>query len=251
MSKRNLLIVHGSGLIRHRLKSFILSELDDIAVFEACSSKDAVKKCQEQRYEILVCSKELPDASGLAFYKKIQAMPDQKDISVVFITSTGTRENIKELEEQGVTHYLVFPFTSKELRDKVNLVCDPRRWRTNERVYIPDVKAIIHSNYDENYEDIEASVINMSLSGIACDFVCNDEHSNILAGTTITIKFPSEYNKLQVKNLPCKFLRLNVLSWRPDGNPDRVRAAWIILGLEGQEKKQIEQVFEKVKKELA
>ena len=37
MSKRNLLIVHGSGLIRNRLKSFILSELDDVTVFEACS----------------------------------------------------------------------------------------------------------------------------------------------------------------------------------------------------------------------
>lgn len=251
MSKRNLLIVHGSGLIRNRLKSFVLSELDDISVFEACSSKEAVQKCQEQRYEIMVCSKELPDASGLVCYKAIKSMPGQKDIAVIFITSTGTKENIKELEDQGVTHYLVFPFTSKELRDTVNLVCDPRRWRTNERVYIPDVKAIIHSNYDANYEDIEASVINMSLSGIACDFAYSEEHSNILGATTITIKFPSEHNKLQVKNLPCKFLRLNVLSWKPDGNPDQVRAAWAILGLEGQEKKQIEQIFEKVRKELA
>lgn len=191
MGKRSLLIVHRSVVIRSLLKSFIHSELDDISVFEACSSKEAVQKCQEQRYEILVCSKELPDASGLAFYKKIQAMPDQKDISVIFVTSTGTRENIKELEEQGVTHYLVFPFSSKELRDMVNLVCDPRKLRTNERIHIPDLKAIIHSNYDENYEDLEASVINMSLSGIACDFVYNGEYSNILAGTTITIKFPS------------------------------------------------------------
>ena len=57
MSKRNLLVVHGSGVIRSRLKSFILSELDDVAVFEACSSKDGIQKCQEQRYELLVCSK--------------------------------------------------------------------------------------------------------------------------------------------------------------------------------------------------
>ena len=193
MSKRNLLIVHGSGLIRNRLKSFILSELDDVAVFDACSSKDTVQKCQEQRYEILVCSKELPDASGLAFYQNIQAMPGQKDISVIFITSTG---------------------------------------------------------YDTNYEDIEANVINMSLSGIACDFGYNDEHVNILGGTTISVKFPSEHNNFQVKNLPCKFLRLNVLTWRPDDYPDKVRAAWAILGIEGQEKKQLEKVFEKVKKGL-
>lgn len=250
MGKRNLLIVHGSGLIRNRLKSFILAELDDIAVFEACSSKDAVQKCQEQKYEILVCSKELPDTSGLAFYKKLQTIPGQKDIAVIFITSTGTKENIKELEEHGVINYLIFPFTAKDLRDKINLVCDPRKWRTNERIHIPDVKAIIHSNFDENYDDIEAHVINMSLSGIACDFSYNGEHVNILGGTTISVKFPSEHNNIKIKNLPCKFLRLNVLSWKPDGYPDRVRAAWGISGIEGQDKILLEQIFEKVKKGL-
>lgn len=250
MSKRNLLVVHGSGVIRSRLKSFILSELDDVAVFEACSSKDGIQKCQEQRYELLVCSKELPDASGLTFYEKVQAMPGQKDSSVIFITSTGTKENIKEMEDHGVANYMVFPFTSKELRDKINLVCDPRKWRTSERMHIPDVKAIIHSNYDTNYEDIEANVINMSLSGLACDFSYSDEHANILGGTTISIKFPSEHNNFQVKNLPCKFLRLNVLTWKPDGYPDQVRAAWAIMGIEGQERKQLEKIFDKVKKAL-
>ena len=250
MSKRNLLVVHGSGVIRNRLKSFILSELDDISVFEAGSSKDAILQCQEQRFDILICSKELPDASGLSFYEKVQAVPGQKELSVVFITTTGTRENIKEMENYGVANYMVFPFTSKELRDKINLVCDPRKWRTSERMHIPDVKAIIHSNYDTNYDDIEASVINMSMSGLACDFSCSDEHANILGGTTISIKFPSEHNNFQVKNLPCKFLRLNVLTWKPDGFPDQVRAAWAILGIEGQERKQLEKIFDKAKKGL-
>ncbi len=251
MGKRNLLVVHGSGVIRNRLKSFILSELDDISIFEAGSSKEATRQCQEQRFDILICSKELPDASGLSFFGKIQTMSVQKDISVIFITTTGTKENIKELEDHGVTNYMIFPFTSKELRDKINLICDPRKWRTSERIHIPDVKAFIHSNYEANYDDIEASVINMSMSGIACDFSYSEEHANILGGTTISLKFPSEYQNVQVENLPCKFLRLNVLSWNSEGHTDQVRAAWGFLGIEGPERKLLEKVFDKTRKMLA
>lgn len=246
MSKRNLLVIHGSGTIRNRLKSYILSELDDVTVFEASSSNEAIQKCQDQKFEVMICGKELPDMSGLSLYKKIQVHSVNKEISFLLITATGGVDNIKELVEQGIPHYLVFPFTSKDLRDKINLACDPRKWRTSERVHIPDVKAIIHSHYD----DIEADVINMSISGVACDFVYTNDHSNLLGSTHITIKFPAEYNSVEITNLLCKFLRLNVLTWKTDGTPEHVRAAWGVSGLSHQDKKIIEQIFEETKKGL-
>ena len=246
MSMRNLLIVHGSGTTRNRLKSYILSELDDIAISEVSSSQEAIQKCQEEKFELVLCGKELPDLNGLALYKKIHTLSINKEVAFILVTSTNTAENIKELLEHGITHYLVFPFTSKELRDKINSVCDPRRWRTYERIYIPDTQAIIHTKYDE----IEANIINISINGVACDFVYSSEHSNLLGSTHITIKFPAEYNSVQVSNLPCKFLRLNVLTWKPDGTPERVHAAWGILGLSIQEKKIMEQIFEESKKGL-
>lgn len=246
MSKRNLLIVHGSGIIRHRLKSFVLSELDDVEVFEAPSAQEAVLQCQRQKIEVIVCGKELPDVSGLELFKKAQALPADKAIAFILITSTSAAENIQELVMQGVSHYLVFPFTSKDLRDKINLACDPRKWRTSERIHIPDVKAIIHSNYEE----IEADVINLSINGVACDFLYTSEYYNILGGTSITLKFPAEYNNAKAENLPCKFLRLNVLSWKPDGAPEHIRAAWAITAHSAGSRKIIEQVFEEAKKGL-
>ncbi|HHT9108224.1 MAG TPA: response regulator [Candidatus Wunengus sp. YC64] len=244
MGMRNLLLVHGSGTTRSRLKSYILSELDDITISEVSSSQEAIQKCREQKFELVLCGKELPDLNGLALYKKIQTLPINKEVSFILVTSTNTAENIKELLEQGITHYLVFPFTSKELRDKINSACDPRRWRAYERIHIPDAKAIIHTKYD----DIEADIINISINGVACDFIYTSEHANLMGGTRITIKFPAEYNNVQVDNLPCRFLRLNALTWKPDGTPERIHAAWGILGFSIQGKKIMEQIFEESKK---
>ena len=155
MGMRNLLLVHGSGTIRNRLKSYILSELDDIAISEVSSSQEAIQKCREQKFELVLCGKELSDLNGLALFKKIQTPPINKEVAFILVTSTNTTENIKELL--------------------------------------------------------------------------------------------AEYNSVQVSSLPCRFLRLNVLTWKPDGTPERVHAAWGILGLSIQEKKIMEQIFEESK----
>ena len=191
------------------------------------------KKCQEQKFELVLCGKELPDLNGLALYKKIQTPPINKEVAFILVTTTNTAENIKEILEQGITHYLVFPFTSIELRDKINLACDPRKWRAYERIHIPDAQAIIHTEDDE----IEVNIINISINGVACNFVYSSDHPNLLGSTHITLKFSAEYNNVQVSNLPCRFLRLNILTWKPDGTPERVHAAWGILGLSIQEKR--------------
>ena len=246
MGMRNLLIVHGSEITRNCLESYILSELDDIAISEVSSSREAIQTCQEQKFELVLCGKELPDLNGLALYKKIQTLPINKEVAFILVTSTNTAENIKEILEHGIIHYLVFPFTSKELRDTINLACDPRRLRAYERIHIPDAQAIIHTEDGE----IEANIINISINGVACNFVYSSEHSNLLGSTHITIKFPAEYNSVQVSNLPCRFLQLNVLTWKPDGTPERVHTTWGILGLSIQEKKIMEQIFEESKKGL-
>jgi len=246
MSMRNLLLVHGSGTTRYRLKSYILSELEATNISEASSSQEALRKLQGQKFDLIVCGKELPDLNGLALYKKIQTLSANNELPFVLVTFTSTPENVKEISDHGIEHYLVFPFTSRELRDKINSACDPRRWRAHERIHIPETKAIIHTKYD----DIEADIINISLHGVACDFIYTSEHGNLMGGTRITIKFPAEYNSVQISNLPCRFLRLNVLTWKPDGAPERMHAAWGIPGLPAQEKKIMEQIFEASKKGL-
>ena len=69
-----------------------------------------IQKCQEQKFELVLCGKELPDLNGLALYKKIQTPPINKEVAFILVTTTNTAENIKEILEQGITHYLVFPF---------------------------------------------------------------------------------------------------------------------------------------------
>lgn len=244
MSMRNILIVHESGMIRNRLKYYILTEFDNVSVFEASSGEESIQKCKEQTFGIVLCGKELPDMNGIALYKKMQTSSINLEGTFIFITSTGTPENIQEFIKHGITHYLIFPFTARELRDKINLVSDPRRLRIYERTYIPDVNALIHSPYD----DIETDVINLSINGASCGFVYSNDYHNFLASTHITIQFPAEYNNVKLDNLLCKFLRLNVMTWKEDGTPEHVHTAWQFPGLSNQNKKIIEHILEESRK---
>jgi DNA-binding response OmpR family regulator len=244
MSVRNVLIVHDSKVIRNRLKYYVLTEFDSVAVSEGASGEEAVQKCKEQRFEVVLCGKEISGVSGIALYKKMQALAIIPEGSFIFLTATGTPENIKEFIEQGIAHYMVFPFTARELRDKINLVCDPRRLRIYERTYIPDTKVIIHSKY----EDIDADVVNLSANGVSCDVVYSNDQHHFFGSTRITIQFPAEYNSVRVENVACKILRLHIMTWKNDGTPEHVHAAWQLLGLSAQNRKVIEEVLEESRK---
>lgn len=136
-----------------------------------------------------------------------------------------------------------------ELREVINLACDPRKWRSHDRISIPGTKAIIHMNSG----DVEADVINISLNGILCDLVCTKPYNELLNSTHITVKFPDKYDNAQIKILWCKLFRVNVLSWNmvyfPQCIPEHLRVVWQVVQMSDQDKKIYEQICEKVKRD--
>lgn len=248
MSLRNILVVHEARSIRNMLKTYILSELNDVLVTEATSALEALQKLQEKKFEVVICSKQTLAMEGTSLLKKMCTSATNQETPFIVVTSTGTEENMKELAGQGIQHCLISPFTPKDLRVKIDAACNPREWRTFDRFNIPGAKALIQLDQ----HTVEAEVINISIDGVLCDLTYRKEYTGFLKGMRLTIQFPSEYNHIQIKDIWCKLLRLNVLVWGverfPIYIPEVVRAVWQFVELSDLNKKALAQVFDKFKK---
>lgn len=249
MRMRNILIVHETRILRTVLKTYLISELNDVIIFESSSASDAIKNIKDHKYEVVICGKQLKEMDGTGLYKELKSSEVNKDTPLVIVTSTGTKENIKDITDHGIEHYLISPFTPMELREKINDICDPRSWRTQSRLSIPDTKATIKTDSG----NIEADVINMNLDGILCDVDSTESFNDIINSTHITVTFPAKYNNAQIKILWCKLLRVNVLNWNdvyfPQCVPKHMRVVWQIVQVSDEDKEKYQHICDKIEEE--
>ncbi len=246
MKLRKILIIHGSRSVRRLLKTYIVSELTDVLIFEAETPEDGAQQLQDQKFEVVICGKISNELGKTFIHKTIEETGANKDTPIIILTSTCSVENIDELIKDGVKHYLVIPFSQFELRDKINEVCEPRSWREHDRVSIPDTKAIIHMDNG----DVEVDVINLSESGILCDIESTEQYGDLLNSAHITVKFSAKYGGAMVKILWCKLFRAIVLKWNedyfPKCSPGHMRVVWQIIKISDHDKKVIKGISEKV-----
>ncbi|MBM4056079.1 MAG: response regulator [Planctomycetes bacterium] len=249
MRMRKILIVHETRILRTLLKTYLISELNDVVVIEALTAAEALENFKEQKFEAILCGMQFKKTDGVHIFKELRKEETNKDTPFIIITSTGSKENIAHLKENGIQHYLISPFTAIELREKINTVCDPRQWRTHDRISIPGAKAVISMNNDT----IEADVINMSLEGILCDITCTKSYNDLLNSTHITVIFPPQFENTKIKILWCKLLRVNVFSWNevyfPKCTPEHMRVVWQIVKMSDEDNQKFQEICKKVEKE--
>ncbi|MGE5530306.1 MAG: response regulator [Patescibacteria group bacterium] len=112
MTGAKLLLVDDEKNIR-----LILTQCLDEAGYEVTAAFDgehALKKLEEERYDLILLDMKLPGMDGLQVLRKIRAM-DPRQL-VVMITAHGTIETAVEAMKSGAADYLQKPFTPEEIR---------------------------------------------------------------------------------------------------------------------------------------
>jgi hypothetical protein len=142
---------------------------------------------------------------------------------------------------------MVTPFSAKELAAKINTVSNPKKKRIHDRVSIPDTKVLVSIDG----RNIEAKVVNISAGGILCDLEFSEEYIvHLLKTPSVSIELPEEYANIEIKNIPCKFLRMNVLSSTNDNLPGQIRIGWQFIEISANKKRILEDVFQKVQADM-
>lgn len=243
---RNLLIIHDSKTMLGLLKRYVLSELSDVFIAEAASAEKGLKELEGQTFDTVICANKMKEMDGPDIYRKNQEFVRNKETPFIIVTSSQTGENLEELASHGIEHYLISPFTPQKLRDKIDLVCNPRKMRASDRISIPGAKAVLHFKFFI----ADAKILNISSSGILCDLTLPKQNSDVMKRANIAIYFPPEYGNVRVENVSVRLLRLNVLTCDEDYIPQDVRVGWQFMDVSEENREVIDHVLKKAMKDF-
>ncbi len=64
----------------------------------------------------------MPKMNGIEFLKKVRSKDSIKNLPFLLVTSEADVESIMEAVKEGVSHYIVKPFSAKQLEEKIKQI---------------------------------------------------------------------------------------------------------------------------------
>ena len=121
VANKNLkfLIVDDFSTMRRIVRNS-LKELGYTTVDEAEDGVAAFNKLRTTHFDFVVSDWNMPNMSGIELLKAIRADANLKNLPVLMVTAEAKKENIIEAEEAGANGYVLKPFTTATLEQKLN-----------------------------------------------------------------------------------------------------------------------------------
>ena len=116
-----ILIVDDEEMIRNVLREYV--EFEGNEADEAADGMEAVKKCRENDYDLILMDVMMPKLDGFSAVKEIRK---EKDIPVIRLSARGEEYDKLFAFEIGVDDYVTKPFSPKEVMARINAVTKRR-----------------------------------------------------------------------------------------------------------------------------
>ncbi|WP_333656084.1 response regulator [Dissulfurispira sp.] len=116
MSK-TVLIVDDSASMR-QLVSFALRDAG-YDVIDAINGKDAMRKLNGTKIEMVITDLNMPEMDGIEFIKQVRNNPGYKFTPIVMLTTESQEAKKQEGKQAGASGWIVKPFTPEQLIDIV------------------------------------------------------------------------------------------------------------------------------------
>ena len=104
-------------IVRNLLKELGFSNVD-----EAEDGVDALAKLRGGDYQFVISDWNMPNMTGLDLIKNMRADAELKTLPVLMVTAEAKKENIIAAAQAGASGYVVKPFTSATLDEKLNKI---------------------------------------------------------------------------------------------------------------------------------
>ena len=116
-----VLVVEDSSSMRAYLTTILESgsESYDLEIVEAASGFEALKTLPHHKFDAILTDINMPDINGLELVSFLKNHPVYKSIPIMVISTESTDEDRKRAEALGAEEYLVKPFQTGELIDKL------------------------------------------------------------------------------------------------------------------------------------
>src|SRR5688500_16184047 len=119
--KMKFLIVDDFSTMRRIVRN-LLKELGFVNIEEAEDGAVALNKLKGDTFHFVVSDLNMPNMTGIELLKAIRADAALKHLPVLMVTAEAKKENIIEAAQAGASGYVVKPFTSGVLQDKLKKI---------------------------------------------------------------------------------------------------------------------------------
>ena len=119
-----ILVVEDSSSMRAFLTTIIEggTESYDLEVVEASSGFEALKSLPHHKFDAILTDINMPDINGLELVSFLKNHPVYRTIPIMVISTESTEADRKRASALGAEEYLVKPFQSAELVDKLRRI---------------------------------------------------------------------------------------------------------------------------------
>jgi two-component system chemotaxis response regulator CheY len=115
------LIVDDSSTMR-RIIANTLNRLGYQDVIEAGNGREGIEKLGEVPVDVIVTDWNMPEMTGIDFVRLVRNSRATKDVPVLMLTTNAAKSDIVEALKAGVNSYVVKPFTSDIMKEKIDMV---------------------------------------------------------------------------------------------------------------------------------
>ena len=112
-----VLVVDDEEKIRNVIKEY--AEFEGYEIDEACDGMEAITKCKDNNYDIIIMDIMMPKLDGFSSIKEIRKI---KNIPVIMLSARSEEYDKLFGFEIGIDDYVVKPFSPKELMARINAV---------------------------------------------------------------------------------------------------------------------------------
>jgi two-component system, chemotaxis family, chemotaxis protein CheY len=119
--KMKFLVVDDFSTMRRIVRN-LLKELGFTNVDEAEDGVAALQKLEAGGFDFVVTDWNMPNMDGLTLLQRIRQAPQLKHLPVLMITAEAKKENIIAAAQAGANGYIVKPFTSATLAEKLQKI---------------------------------------------------------------------------------------------------------------------------------
>lgn len=126
MTRLRALIVDDDFAVARVHRGIVESHPAYAVVGEAYTGRDALEAITRLSPDVVLLDVYLPDISGLDVLTRIR-QNTSKSIEVIAVTAARDLNSVRTASANGVHHYLVKPFTSSALRERLDSIVDSRK----------------------------------------------------------------------------------------------------------------------------
>lgn len=112
-----ILVVDDEAKIRELVAKYL--KFEGYEVDEAKDGTEAVKKCENNNYSLIILDVMMPKLDG---FSALRSIKKEKDIPVIMLTARGEEFDRIHGFEEGIDDYVVKPFSPKELMLRIKAV---------------------------------------------------------------------------------------------------------------------------------